>query len=72
MITYPEFKKIFDVFEGESECEIYFIETATTYMIIKYDNCVTFQRCGVTNGSGEFDYSNTTHGMVNQVTDTCI
>ena len=26
------------------------------YMIIKYNNHVSFQRCGVHNGSGEYDY----------------
>lgn len=56
MITYQVFKKIFDAYNGEPECEIYFNETETTYMIIKYDNCVTFQRCGVEDGSGEFEY----------------
>lgn len=56
MITYPVFKKIFDAYPGEPECEIYFKGTGTTYMIIKYDNCVTFQRCGVKDGSEEFDY----------------
>lgn len=56
MITYPAFKKIFDAHPGDPECEIYFKGTKTTYMIIKYDDYVTFQRCGVEDGSGEFVY----------------
>ena len=56
MITYKDFKRIFDAYDGEPECEIYFNGTTTTYMIVKYDDNVTFQRCGVENGSGEFEY----------------
>lgn len=56
MITYQVFKRIFDAYNGEPECEIYFNKTETTNMIIKYDNCVTFQRCGVEDGSGEIEY----------------
>ena len=41
----------------EPEFEICFFDHANTYMIIKYDDHVSFQRCGVSDGSGEFDYS---------------
>ena len=58
MVSYPEFKIIFNAIDGEPECEIYFKDTDVTYMIIKYDGYVSFQRCGyVVEGSGEFKYS---------------
>ena len=57
MITYGEFKKLFDVIPGEPEFELYFDHTENTYMIIKYDDRVTFQRCGYMTGSGEAEYN---------------
>lgn len=57
MVTFPNFKRIFNAIDGEPECEIYFKDTDITYMIIKYDGYVSFQRCGyVVEGSGEFKY----------------
>ena len=57
MITYPVFKKIFDAYPGEPECEIYFNGSDITYMIIKYDKYVTFCRCGyLVEGTDEFKY----------------
>lgn len=49
MISYPKFKKIFDNIDSnrESEIEFYFKNRKNTYMIIKYNDCVTFQRCGI-------------------------
>ena len=57
MITYGEFKKLFDVIPGEPEFELYFDHTENTYTIIKYDDRVTFQRCGYMTGSGEAEYN---------------
>ena len=57
MITYGEFKKLFDVIPGEPEFELYFDHTENTYMIIKYDNRVTFQRCGYKTGLDEAEYN---------------
>ena len=57
MISYLDFKIIFNAIDGEPECEIYFKGSDVTYMIIKYDGYVSFQRCGyVVEGSGEFTY----------------
>ena len=59
MITYSVFKKIFDAYPGEPECEIYFNGTDVTYMIIKYKRYVTFCRCGyIVEGTEEFKYDN--------------
>lgn len=57
MISYDEFAKMYETIPGEPEFEICFFDHANTYMIIKYDDHVSFQRCGVSDGSGEFDYS---------------
>lgn len=56
MITYKEFKKIFEAVPGEPEFEFSFYHNDRTYMIIKYDLGVTFQRCGYTSGSGEIHF----------------
>ena len=60
MITYGEFKRLFDAIPGEPEFELYFDHTESTYMIIKYDNRVTFQRCGYMTRSGEVEYNSLT------------
>ena len=57
MISYDEFAKMYETIPGEPEFEICFFDHANTYMIIKYDDHVSFQRCGVSDGSGEFEYS---------------
>jgi len=54
MIEYKEFKKIYDTLSGEPEFEIKFKNNENKYMIIKYKNYVSFQRCGIKNGSGEY------------------
>lgn len=48
MISYIKFKEIFDNIDSyrEPEIEIYFKDKKNTYMIIKYNNYITFQRCG--------------------------
>ncbi len=56
MITSKNFKKIFEAVSGEPEFEFYFLHNDATYMIIKYDREVTFQRCGCSSGSGEISY----------------
>ena len=56
MISFIEFSQLYDSAKGEPEFEIYFKGLDKTYMIIKYDDHVSFQRCGAQDGSGEFDY----------------
>lgn len=48
MISYIKFKQIFDNIDShrEPEIEFYFKNRKNTYMIIKYDGYITFQRCG--------------------------
>lgn len=57
MISFEEFTLLFDSIPGEPEFEILFRDTKKEYMIIKYDDRVSFQRCGAYDGSGEYDYS---------------
>jgi hypothetical protein len=56
MISFEEFSNLFDSIDGEPEFEIYFYGSNTSYMIIKYDDHVSFQRCGYKDGSGEYNY----------------
>ncbi len=56
MIDYEAFKRLYHSIPGEPEFEIFFRGNQTSYMIIKYDDHVSFQRCGVEDGSGEYDY----------------
>ena len=56
MISFEEFKIMYDASRGEPEFEIYFHNVKESYMIIKYKDGVSFQRCGVTDGSGEYYY----------------
>ena len=56
MLGFEEFINLYNAAQGEPEFEICFINQRKTYMIIKYDDHVSFQRCGVDDGSGEFDY----------------
>lgn len=56
MVTIDEFQKIFQAIPGEPEFEIMFRDSEERYMIIKYSDHVSFQRCGMDTGSGEFDY----------------
>lgn len=57
MISYEKFKKKYDAYVpgAKAEFEIYFKNKETSYMIIKYDDCCTFQRCG-NNQSGEIRF----------------
>lgn len=59
MISYPKFKEIFDNIDAsvEPEIELCFKNKKNTYMIIKYNGYITFQRCGTDNEqSGEIKF----------------
>ena len=56
MISFEEFTNLYNAAKGEPEFEICFLNQRKTYMIIKYDDHVSFQRCGSDDGSGEYDY----------------
>lgn len=45
MIDFERFKKIYESIPGEHEFELCFNNTNDTYMIIKYLNDVSFQKC---------------------------
>lgn len=45
MIDFESFKKIFYKISGEHEFEISLNNTDDTYMIIKYPNDISFQKC---------------------------
>lgn len=60
MIKYLQFKEIFNKLDinREPEIEIYFKNRKYTYMIIKYNGFITFQRCGTKEEqSGEIKFS---------------
>ncbi len=50
------FKVLYDAVPWEGEFEFFFSDTDKTYMVIKYDDHVSFQRCGAGDGSGEYSY----------------
>lgn len=52
-LCFEQFKRIYDAVKHEAEFRICFDDHDNEYMIIKYENKVSFQRCGVSNGSGE-------------------
>ena len=56
MINYNDFKKLLYAISGEPECEIHFNNTDDTYIIIKYNDFVTFQKCSDEQDRGEFEY----------------
>jgi len=56
MISFEEFENLFYRASGEPEFEVIFRSNSRTYMIIKYDDHVSFQRCGLYDGSGESNY----------------
>lgn len=56
MIDYEAFNRLYHSIPGEPEFEIRFGRNQKSYMIIKYDDHVSFQRCGVEDGGGEYDY----------------
>lgn len=49
-------QKLFCETSGEPEFEITFRGIKISYIIIKYDDHVSFQRCGANDGSGEYEY----------------
>ncbi len=56
MIDYKTFQILFNKISGEPEFEIYFKNTDDTYMIIKYKEYVTFQKCFDEQDRGEVKY----------------
>lgn len=58
MIKFEAFENIFNKIEGEPEFTVYFNNRNFKYMIIKYDGYLTFQRCGIEDGSGEIRFNN--------------
>ena len=56
MISFEEFALLFESANDDSEFEIYFHDEEDRYMIIKYDDHVSIQRCDVYDGSGEYEY----------------
>ena len=57
MISIEEFEEIYSLIPGEPEFELWFDEDGPNYMIIKYADYATFQRCGNgPHGSSEFEY----------------
>lgn len=57
MIKYTDFKKIFNTISGEPEITLYFKNIDDTYMIIKYEKYVTFQKCCDSLDRGEIKYN---------------
>lgn len=57
MLSIEEFKRLYEALGGEPEFEFAFEGRDCAYMIIKYDNHASFQRCGYEGGSGEIDYA---------------
>ena len=49
MVSYSKFKEIFENIDSrvEPEIELCFKNKKNTYMIIKYNGYITFQRCGI-------------------------
>lgn len=57
MLSMEEFKKLYGALGGEPEFEFSFKGRDCAYMVIKYDDHASFQRCGYKDGSGEIDYT---------------
>lgn len=75
MISYLKFKEIFDNINPnrESEIEIYFKNKKNTYMIIKYKDYITFQRCGIKEEqSGEIKFTSLDELYNSQTIDSII
>lgn len=70
--TSEQFKELFDKLEGEPEFRIYFSNHSDEYMIIKYDTKVSFQRCGVSNGSGEIYFDSLDSLFATNTIDICL
>ncbi len=45
-ISYQEFVKVFNILPFHSEIKFVFSHTKKTYMLIKYEESISFQRCG--------------------------
>ena len=70
VISYEKFLEIFNLIPYHSECVFYFFDTKETYMLIKYEANISFQRCSYSDeminngwpadyrGSGEIFYKN--------------
>jgi hypothetical protein len=56
MISYKLFKDVFNVIDGESEISIYFKNNNNIYMIVKYNDRVTFQKRSDELNRGEIKY----------------
>lgn len=57
MLSIEEFKKLYGALGGEPEFEFTFEDRDCAYMVIKYDDHASFQRCGSKDGSGEINYA---------------
>ena len=61
-LSFEQFKIIYDAVRGEPEFEILFWGSDKEYMIIKYADGVSFQRCGFDEEqSGEYLYQDLDH-----------
>ena len=47
MMEFEKFKEIFNNLDGEPEITIKYQDDSSNYMIIKYNNYVTYQKCGI-------------------------
>lgn len=57
MISKEEFLRIYHALGGEPEFSFLFEGTDPEYMVIKYADHATFQRCGREDGSGEVRFA---------------
>ena len=57
MISKEEFLRIYHALGGEPEFSFLFAGTDPEYMVIKYADHATFQRCGREDGSGEVRFT---------------
>ncbi len=67
IVSYESFKKIYEAMPYEPEFCINFEDKNAEYMIIKYEDGPTFQRCGAKDGSGEVKF-NSLDDLYNAVT----
>lgn len=75
MISYLKFKELFDKLDSncEPEIEVYFKNKESNYMIIKYNNYITFQRCGKKEEqSGEIKFNSLDELYNNETIDNII
>lgn len=55
MVTYEDFAIIYDRWSGEPEFEFRFEGSDEEYMLIKYADHASFQRCGAWDENGNYD-----------------